>query len=139
MTGSYTPIYCAALLTCMGAAAYGQSPGSTAPQKEQSAAPAQSTNKESQTGMPVLPRGKKLVLKDGTFQNELLSPRQYGHSRLRLLVRTLRRSGGLLLLGSGTARGLAVSSRAHARQKSGAIDWSVGSRHSALPYRVRCL
>ncbi len=79
MTGSsknYTPIYCVALLTCMSAAD-SQSLGSTAPQKEQSAAPAQSTNKESQTGMPVLPRGKKLVLKDGTFQ----------------LVRSYKRSG----------------------------------------------
>src|SRR6266581_930614 len=74
---NYTPIYCVALLTCLGAAAYGQSPGSTPPQKEQSAAPTQSTNKESQTGMPVLPRGKKLVLKDGTFQ----------------LVRSYQRSG----------------------------------------------
>src|SRR3989441_10339369 len=80
MTGSpknYTPIYCIALLTWMSAAAYGQSPGNTPPQKEQSAAPTQSTNKESQTGMPVLPRGKKLVLKDGTFQ----------------LVRSYQRSG----------------------------------------------
>src|SRR3989441_3634718 len=80
MTGSpknYTPIYCVALLTCLGATAYGQSPGNTPPQKEQSAAPTQSTNKESQTGMPVLPRGKKLVLKDGTFQ----------------LVRSYQRSG----------------------------------------------
>jgi len=80
MTGSpknYTPIYCIALLTWMSAAAYGQSPGNTPPQKEQSAAPTQSTNKESQTGMPVLPRGKKLVLKDGTFQ----------------LVRSYKRSG----------------------------------------------
>src|SRR6266581_537524 len=74
---NYTPIYYMALLTCISATAYGQSPGSTAPQKEQSAAPAQSTNKESQTGMPVLPRGKKLVLKDGTFQ----------------LVRSYKRSG----------------------------------------------
>src|SRR6266487_4797585 len=71
-----TAIYCVALLTCMSAAD-SQSLGSTAPQKEQSAAPAQSTNKESQTGMPVLPRGKKLVLKDGTFQ----------------LVRSYKRSG----------------------------------------------
>src|SRR5881296_2526765 len=80
MTGSsknFTPIYCVALLTCMSSAADSQSLGSTAPQKEQSAAPAQSTNKESQTGMPVLPRGKKLVLKDGTFQ----------------LVRSYKRSG----------------------------------------------
>ena len=80
MTGSsknFTPIYCVALLTCMSAAAYGQSPGSTPHQKEQSAAPTQSTNKESQTGMPVPPRGKKLVLKDGTFQ----------------LVRSYQRSG----------------------------------------------
>src|SRR6266700_6362213 len=71
-----TAIYCVALLTCMSAAD-SQSPGSAPPQKEQSAAPAQSTNKESQTGMPVLPRGKKLVLKDGTFQ----------------LVRSYQRSG----------------------------------------------
>src|SRR5258708_35072634 len=80
MTGSHktsTPIHCLALLTWMRAAAYGQSPGNTPPQKEQSAAPTQNTNKESQTGMPVLPRGKKLVLKDGTFQ----------------LVRSYQRSG----------------------------------------------
>src|SRR2546427_755571 len=65
MTGSpknYTPIYCIALLTWMSAAAYGQSPGNTPPQKEQSAAPTQSTNKESQTGMPVLPREGMFVV-----------------------------------------------------------------------------
>src|SRR5207245_1478562 len=81
-------------------------------------------------------------LKRSVLQNELLSPRQHWHSRLRLLVGALRRGGGLLLLGRGTAWGLAVGSRAHARQKSDAIDWSAvlgRSRHSALPYGVRCL
>ena len=46
---------CSVLLLWMSAHGYGQSQGDSPPQKEQSSAPA-------------LPRGKKLVLKDGSFQ-----------------------------------------------------------------------
>src|SRR5260370_35196080 len=111
MTGSpknYTPIYCIALLTWMSAAAYGQSPGNTPPQKEQSAAPTQSTNKESQTGMPVLPRGKKLVLKDGPFQ----------------LVRSYQRSGERIRYYSAERRDSVESPAAM-------VDWDATAKTEA--------
>jgi len=60
----------AGLLTCMGAAGYGPGPSSSSvsTSKEQSPATAPSATQDSRAAAHVLPRGKKLVLKDGTFQ-----------------------------------------------------------------------
>jgi len=60
----------AGLLTCMGAAGYGPGPSSSSvsTSKEQSTATAPSAPQDSRAAAHVLPRGKKLVLKDGTFQ-----------------------------------------------------------------------
>src|SRR6266850_6297071 len=55
---------CTAILSSMGMPVYGQSsagPASPAGSK-------QSGDKETQAHVPALPRGKKLVLKDGSFQ-----------------------------------------------------------------------
>lgn len=61
-------ISCAAVAGWMGTAGYGQSPSTVSSPQEQSAAPKQGGKKEGQAGGPALPRGKKLVLKDGNFQ-----------------------------------------------------------------------
>ena len=45
-----------------------QSPGDAAPGQAQAPAERQASSKDAQVGVPALPRGKKLVLKDGTFQ-----------------------------------------------------------------------
>jgi hypothetical protein len=69
---------------CLGAlpvgastAGYAQSSGGSLPPKEQSGTSAQSKDKSERKDEYVLPRGKKLILKDGTFQ----------------LVRTYERNG----------------------------------------------
>jgi hypothetical protein len=57
----------AALLVWLAVAAHGQSPDASS-HTAQAAASKQSEGKAVPVGMPVLPRGKKLVLKDGSFQ-----------------------------------------------------------------------
>ena len=59
---------CAALMTCIGTEGFGQSSGSAPTPKDQSAATAPGTAQDARAAVHVLPRGKKLVLKDGTFQ-----------------------------------------------------------------------
>jgi hypothetical protein len=59
---------CATALSCIGASGFGQSSGSAPTQKDQSAATAPGTAQDAHAALHVLPRGKKLVLKDGTFQ-----------------------------------------------------------------------
>jgi hypothetical protein len=61
-------IFCAAVVGWTGTASYGQSPGAASAPQEQSPAAKQGSEKEGQTEGPALPRGKKLVLKDGNFQ-----------------------------------------------------------------------
>ena len=58
---------CVTALTCIGASGFGQSRSAPTP-KEQSAATAPGTAQDARAAVHVLPRGKKLVLKDGTFQ-----------------------------------------------------------------------
>jgi hypothetical protein len=58
----------AGLLTCMGTADLGPSSSSASKSKEQSAATAPGAAQDSRSAVHVLPRGKKLILKDGTFQ-----------------------------------------------------------------------
>jgi len=61
-------IGCAAFLGWMGTAAYsGASDGALAAQDPSKTAK-QASGKDDSAGVPVLPRGKKLVLKDGSFQ-----------------------------------------------------------------------
>jgi len=58
-----------ALLAGWAGATHGtQSPGDAAPGQAQAPAERQASSKDAQVGVPALPRGKKLVLKDGTFQ-----------------------------------------------------------------------
>jgi hypothetical protein len=52
----------------MGTAGYGEPSGSALPAQDQSTAAKQGGSKDAPAGVPVLPRGKKLVLKDGSFQ-----------------------------------------------------------------------
>jgi hypothetical protein len=61
-------VACAALLTGMGATGYGQSSSSVATTKEQSTATTPGAAQDPRAGVHVLPRGKKLILKDGSFQ-----------------------------------------------------------------------
>jgi hypothetical protein len=58
----------AALLVWLGTAVHGQSPSGATSQSAQAPASNQSDGKGAPVGVPVLPRGKKLVLKDGSFQ-----------------------------------------------------------------------
>ena len=61
-------LFCfAALLVWLGTAAHGQDPG-TSSRPAQATASKQSEGRAAPAGVPVLPRGKKLVLKDGSFQ-----------------------------------------------------------------------
>jgi hypothetical protein len=76
-------IYCAATLTWMSAAIFGFSPSSTPAKQEQSPAPKPSDGKNAQAAVHVLPRGKKLILKDGTFQ--LVKGYQRNGERVRYL------------------------------------------------------
>ena len=59
---------CAAILSWMGTAGYGQSSGGAGSPQEQPAASTQGGGKSAPAGVPASPRGKKLVLKDGSFQ-----------------------------------------------------------------------
>jgi len=67
--GSYKTVVlvaCAAFLSCSGS--FGQSSSSPPTHNEQSAPATPAAAQDSQAGVHVLPRGKKLILKDGTFQ-----------------------------------------------------------------------
>jgi hypothetical protein len=59
---------CTAFLVWLSMAAFAQSPSSTSSQQTQPAASKQSDGKNVVAAVHVLPRGKKLVLKDGSFQ-----------------------------------------------------------------------
>ena len=61
-----TLAYCAFLATSTGSASYSDSTSGTA--SRQAPTEKQSGSKDAQSGTPALPRGKKLVLKDGNFQ-----------------------------------------------------------------------
>src|SRR6266849_2335140 len=64
----FSLVACAFLASWSGARGYSQSARDTAAGQEQPPQGKQAGNKDAQVGVPVLPRGKKLVLKDGTFQ-----------------------------------------------------------------------
>jgi hypothetical protein len=61
-----TLVYCAWLASSAGSTSY--SPSNSVSLARQAPAEKQGTAKDVQGGVPALPRGKKLVLKDGTFQ-----------------------------------------------------------------------
>jgi hypothetical protein len=61
-------ISCAALLAWVGVAGYAQSTSSIAQARDQSTATPQKTAQDSRAAVQVLPRGKKLILKDGSYQ-----------------------------------------------------------------------
>ena len=67
---SRTPsvICCAALLSWMGTAGFAQFASPASSEQEPLPATKQGDSKSATAGAPVLPRGKKLVLKDGSFQ-----------------------------------------------------------------------
>jgi hypothetical protein len=62
------PLCSATLLVWLGMAAHGQTPGGASSPSSQASASKQSDGKSAATAVHVLPRGKKLVLKDGSFQ-----------------------------------------------------------------------
>ena len=76
-----------AVMVCWGAGIgnpdYSQSAGSTSTKQEQPLPGKQASSKDAQAGVPALPRGKKLVLKDGTFQ--LVRDYQRNGERVRFL------------------------------------------------------
>ena len=76
-------VYCAFLASWAAAAGYSQSTGIQSPNQEQQAAGGQASGKEAPIGVPPLPRGKKLVLKDGSFQ--LVRDYQRNGERVRYL------------------------------------------------------
>jgi hypothetical protein len=59
---------CAVLAGWIGKPGYSQSARATSGGQEQPSTGKQASSKDAQVGVPALPRGKKLVLKDGTFQ-----------------------------------------------------------------------
>jgi hypothetical protein len=61
-------VCCAVLASWIGTPGYSQSPSSTPAKQEQPPAEKQTGSKDAQAAVPALPRGKKLVLKDGSFQ-----------------------------------------------------------------------
>src|SRR6202171_6449713 len=61
-------IYCAVLASWIGTPGYSQSASGTPGKQGQPPTEKQASSKEAQAGGPALPRGKKLVLKDGSFQ-----------------------------------------------------------------------
>src|SRR6266704_1355062 len=63
-----TLICCAFLAIWAGGTGFSQSVSDTSAGQEQVPTGKQASSKEAQVGVPTLPRGKKLVLKDGTFQ-----------------------------------------------------------------------
>src|SRR6267142_3578398 len=61
-------VLCALLASWAGAAGYSHAAGGKRAAQEQRPSGEQAGGKDTPAGVPVLPRGKKLVLKDGTFQ-----------------------------------------------------------------------
>src|SRR5260370_26425277 len=61
-------VCCALLAGWVGVHGYAPSASGVLAREEQPPAGKQSGSKDAQVGVPALPRGKKLVLKDGTFQ-----------------------------------------------------------------------
>src|SRR5260370_6429912 len=61
-------IHCVSLASWAGASGYPHSASSASARQEQPSTGKQAPGKETQAGMPALPRGKKLVLKDSKFQ-----------------------------------------------------------------------
>src|SRR5882762_7343482 len=61
-------VYCAVLASWIGAPGHSQSASGTPANQGQPPTEKQAGSKEAQAGGPALPRGKKLVLKDGSFQ-----------------------------------------------------------------------
>src|SRR5712664_3565194 len=61
-------VYCALLASWAGTPSYVQSASGTSTKQEQPPAGKPASGPDSQAGVPALLRGKKLVLKDGTFQ-----------------------------------------------------------------------
>jgi hypothetical protein len=59
---------CTAVLGWLGIASYGRSSSSSSSQQAQPLASQQADSQAAPSGVPALPRGKKLVLKDGSFQ-----------------------------------------------------------------------
>src|SRR5260370_42652626 len=83
-------VYCACLVSWAAAAGYSQSTGIQSPNQKQQAAGGQASGKEAPIGGPALPRGKKLVLRDGSFQ--LVRDYQRKGERVRSL--SAERGGG---------------------------------------------
>src|ERR1700674_3098448 len=61
-------VYCVFLASWIGMPGYSQSASGTPPKQGQSPTEKQASSKDAQAGVAALPRGKKLVLKDGSFQ-----------------------------------------------------------------------
>ncbi len=61
-------VYCAVLASWIGTPGYSQWANGTPAKQEQPPAENQNSSKNAQAEAPALPRGKKLVLKDGSFQ-----------------------------------------------------------------------
>src|SRR6266571_4484749 len=61
-------VYCALLASWAGTPSYPQSASGTSTKQEQPPAGKPASGTDSPAGVPALLRGKKLVLKDGTFQ-----------------------------------------------------------------------
>jgi hypothetical protein len=61
-------VYCAFLASWIGMPGYSQSASGTPAKQGQPPTEKQASSKDGQAGVPALPRGKKLVLKDGSFQ-----------------------------------------------------------------------
>jgi hypothetical protein len=76
-------IYCALLASWAGTPSYPRSASGSSTKQEQSPAGKPTSGTDSQAGVPVLLRGKKLVLKDGTFQ--LVRDYQRNGERVRYL------------------------------------------------------
>ena len=76
-------IYCALLASWARAPGYPHSASGTSARQEQPPTGKQAANKDAQAGIPALPRGKKLVLKDGNFQ--LVRDYQRNGERVRYL------------------------------------------------------
>jgi hypothetical protein len=78
-------LYCAVLASWVSTPDY--SPPASSPPARQLPAEKQANGKDAQAGVPVLPRGKKLVLKDGTYQ----LVRDYQRSGERVRYRSAER------------------------------------------------
>jgi hypothetical protein len=61
-------VCCTLLASWAGTSGYSQPASGTSAARQDPTPRMQATEKEAQVGVPVLPRGKKLVLKDGSFQ-----------------------------------------------------------------------